>query len=105
MDLQPWEHSRGSECLHSAVIRIWEFRFDPKSLAGCGALDSGGLDYTEFNSKGPKPYFCMSLAKFVFICLNLSIIVFMCPDLLFCLDLFFYKVYFEPCGSGFSVGV
>ena len=54
-------------------------------------LDSGGLDYTEINSKGPKPYFCISLAKFVFICLNLSINVFICPNLFFCLDLFFNR--------------
>ena len=52
------------------------------SLSGCGGLDWGGLDYGEFNSKGPKPYFCMSLSLFVFICLYLSGFV------LFCLDLF-----------------
>ena len=55
----------------------------PQSLSGCGGLDWGGLDYGDFNSKGPKPYFCMSLSLFVFICLHLSIFVFICPDL-FC---------------------
>ena len=63
-----------------------------KSLSGCGGLDWGGLDYGEFNSKGPKPYFCMSLSLFVFICLYLSIFVFICLYLsgfvLFCLYLF-----------------
>ena len=62
------------------------------SLSGCGGLDWGGLDYGEFNNKGPKPYFCMSLSLFVIICLYLSIFVFICLYLsgfvLFCLDLF-----------------
>ena len=52
--------------------------FPTTTLSGCGGLDWGGLDYGEFNSKGPKPYFCMSLSLFVFICLYLSIFVFIC---------------------------
>ena len=49
-----------------------------RSLSGCGGLDWGGLDYGEFNSKGPKSYFCMSLSLFVFICLYLSLFVRIC---------------------------
>ena len=72
------------------------------SLSGCGGLDWGGLDYGEFNSKGPKPYFCMSLSLFVFICLYLSLFVYICLYLslfvriCFVLSLFvFERVYFD----------
>ena len=42
------------------------------------AQKPGGLDFKEFTDKGLKPYFCMSLAKFVSICLYLSIFVYNC---------------------------
>ena len=69
----------------SLVLPSASVDFFNQSLSGCGGLDWGGLDYGEFNSKGPKSYFCMSLAKFVFICLYLSGFVFI---LFFCLYLF-----------------